>query len=195
MNNSSKLLFAALSLVACACTHAASTPAPVEITPMTYDSTVNDFVPARLNGACPINILHISDRRFNKESIGADSLIPAGATEPWLNGGLDMLKAYGFTVQHGEIPVPTALNLDVNLIRAYTWYGQMRINGMVALDVDLMTTAGQRTEKYRSLGSKTNMWGSKSEHVTALNYALNHTVHQMAQSLAAECAQRKLALQ
>jgi hypothetical protein len=194
MSHSISLLIASLSLAVCTCTHAASTPVTAEITPMTYDSTVNDFVPAKLKDACLINILHVADRRFNRESIGTDSAIPTSAPEPWLNSGLDMLTAYGFTVQHGDVPVPTALNLDVRLIRAYTWYGQMRINGMVALDVDLMTAAGQRSEKYRSLGSKSNMWGSKSEHVTALNYALNGTLHQMAQALATECAQRKFAL-
>lgn len=194
MKNSSKFLFAAVSLAACAGVHAAST-APVEITPMIYDSAVNDLVPAKLKGACPINILQVSDQRFSKQSIGAEFPIQASATEPWIERGLDMLNAYGFTVQRGKTSVPGALNLDVRLIRAYTWYGQMRINGMVALDVDLATGAGRRTEKYRALGSKTNMWNSKSEHVTALNYAFNHTLHQMAQSLAAECTQRKLALQ
>lgn len=109
MNNSSKFLFAAISLAACAGVHAASTSAPVETTPMTYDSTVNDLVPAKLDGACPINILHISDRRFSKESIGAELSIQTSATEPWIDTGLDALKAYGFTVQRGETPVPTAL--------------------------------------------------------------------------------------
>ena len=195
MNNLSKFLFAALSLASCAGVHAAATSAPVEITPMTYDSTVNDLAPVKLNGACPINIMHVSDQRFSKESISAEFPVQASAAEPWLDSGLDMLKAYGFTIQRGQTPVPTALNLDVRLIRAYTWYGQMRINGMVALDVDLMTTTDRRMEKYRALGSKSNMWNGKSEHVTALNYAFNHTLHQMAQSLAAECAQRKLAFQ
>lgn len=195
MNNSSKFLLAAVSLAACAGVHAASTPAAVEITPMTYDGTVNDLVPAKLNGACAINIMHISDQRFSKESISAEFPVQASAAEPWIDSGLDSLKAYGFTIQRAQTPVPNALNLDVRLIRAYTWYGQMRINGMVALDVDLMTAADRRMEKYRALGSKSNMWNGKSEHVTALNYAFNHTLHQMAQSLATECAQRKLASQ
>lgn len=195
MNHSSKFLFAAICLAACAGAHAASTAVPAEITPMTYDATVSDLAPANLKGACRVNLLHISDNRFSKESIGAEFAVQTSAVEPWIDSGLDMLKAYGFTVQRGETPVPAALNLDVRLIRAYTWYGQMRINGMVAFDVDLMSAAGRHTEKYRALGSKTNMWNGKSEHVTALNYAFNHTLHQLAQSLAAECTQRKLALQ
>jgi hypothetical protein len=197
MNNSSKFLFAALASAACAGTQAASAPAslPEEITPMAYDGTVSDLVPAKLDGACTLNILRVSDRRFNQESIGAEFPVQATAPEPWVDSGLNRLKSYGFTVLRGEQPVPAALNLDVRLIRAYTWYGQMRINGMVAMDVDLINANAQSTEKYRALGSKSNMWNGKSEHVTALNYALNHTIHQMAQSLAAVCTQHKLVQQ
>lgn len=186
------LVAATLGLAACALAQAAAVPA--ELTPMTYSDTVSDTVPSILPGACRVNVLRVTDGRFGKESIGIDAPIRASAPEPWVDTGLDRLKAYGFTVQHNATPVAGALNLDVRLIRAFTWLGHMRINGMVALDVDLDGGAGKRSEKYRALGSKTNMWGAKDEYVTALNYALNHTVYQMAQSLAQQCVANKLAL-
>lgn len=183
-------LLVAVCLLASAGAHAAQEP-----TTMAYDSGPNDLSVTRLPHACLINIRQVSDERFNKESISAETPVPASAPEPWVNSGLDGLKAYGFNLQRSSQLVPTALNLDVRLIRAFTWFGEMRINGMVALDVDLATADGSRLQKYRAFGSKTNMANSDSEHVTALNYAFNHTLHEMAQSLAAECSQRKLALQ
>lgn len=183
-------LLAAILLLVGAGAHAA--PAP---TTMTYDSGPNDLSVARLPHACLINIRQVTDERFNKESISTDTPVSTSALEPWVNSGLDGLTAYGFNVQHSSQLVPAALNLDVRLIRAFTWLGDMRINGMVALDVDLAAADGKRLQKYRAFGSKTNMAGSNSEHVTALNYALNHTLYEMAQSLAAECGQSKLAMQ
>lgn len=162
-------------------------------TPLVYDSTVNDTVPAATAGACPINIVSITDNRFSKEGMGADTPIVTDSPEPWLSTGLDTLKAYGYTVQHSSTPVPNALNLDVKLIRSYSWYGHMRINGMVAVDVLVGSPDGAKLRKFRAAGSKTNMMGATSEHITALNYALNHMVNQMAAGLASECAARKLA--
>jgi uncharacterized lipoprotein YajG len=89
--------------------------------------------------------------------------------------------------------VANALNLDVRLIRAYSWLGPMRINGMVAIDVLVASPDGAKVRKFRASGSKTNMMSANSEHVTALNQALNHMVNQMAVALASECAGAKLA--
>jgi hypothetical protein len=187
MRTSHKLLIAALSLASCGLVHGAN-----EVTPMTYSASVSDVNATNLAPACAINIVQVSDQRFNKESIGAEYPIVASAPEPWIISGLDNLKAYGFTVQVSDKPVAEAINLNVKLIRAYTWFGHMRINGMVAFDVDMASGAGQRTEKFRAAGSKTNMWGAKDEHVTALNYAFNHAMHKMATALQLECAQAKL---
>ncbi|MFZ6760825.1 hypothetical protein ACO0K9_26760 [Undibacterium sp. Ji50W] len=184
-------LFAAISLAAC--TARASTEL-VDITPLTYNASVSDRVPAVLAATCPISIVQVSDQRFSKESISAEFPIAASAPEPWIDSGLDRLKSYGFTVQRSAQPVPNALNLNVRLIRAYTWYGQMRINGMVAFDIDVASANGQHTEKFRALGSKTNMWNGKDEHVTALNYAFNHAMHKVAQVLQEECARAKLTM-
>lgn len=186
-------LLATLSLAFCASARAAAEP--VEITPMAYEENVSDVPAAKLPAACAINIIQVTDQRFSKESIGAEFPVVASAPEPWITSGLDSLKTYGFTVQRNSQPVANAVNLNVRLIRAYTWYGPMRINGMVAMDVDVMGNNGQRTEKFRATGSKSNMWNGKSEHVTALNYALNHTLYKMAQSLQNECTHSKLALQ
>jgi hypothetical protein len=189
MKPSTILLIAALSLATGSA--AIATPASNEITPLTYDSSVSDIAPVKLTGTCMINIVRISDERFNKESIGAEFPIVSSPSEPWIESGFDRLKEYGFPVQRSAVPVANAINLNVRLIRAYTWFGNMRINGMVAIDIDMASSA-QHSEKFRATGSKTNMWNAKSEHVTALNYALNHTMHKMAQALQSQCTQAKL---
>lgn len=165
----------------------------VEITRLTNDSNATDTLPVKLNGACTINVTRFSDGRFSKESIGTEFAIPSSAVEPWIEGGLNRLKEYGFVVQQNPVPVSNAINLDVRLIRAYTWLGNMRINGMVAFDINRgnMEQGGQ---KFRATGSKTNMMNAKTEHVTALNYALNHTIHKLALSLQTQCLQGKSAL-
>lgn len=184
------LIMALLGIGACTAS-AASTP--TEITPFTYDASVSDVTPTLLTSNCRVNVVHVADHRFRKDGIGAEFPVVTGPSEPWLNSGLERLKEYGFKVQRSDKPLPDAINLNVRLIRAYTWYGQMRINGMVAFDVEVATPAGPRSEKFRSTGSKTNMWNGKGEHVTALNYAFNHAMHKMAQSLKQDCAQVKVA--
>lgn len=186
------LLIAALLLATG--TTAIAKPATNDITPLTYDSSVSDISPVKLTGTCTVNITNISDGRFSKESIGAEFPIESSPSEPWVGSGLERLKEYGFTVQRSAAPTANAINLNVRLIRAYTWFGNMRINGMVALDVD-MNVPEQPAMKFRSTGSKTNMWNAKSEHVTALNYAFNHTMHKLALALQTQCSQSKLATQ
>jgi hypothetical protein len=188
-----KTLFASLAIGTLAAS-AALAAAPVELTPLTYDAVTSDVTPVKQPGACQINVVHVADERFGKDGIGADFPVATSPTDPWLSSGLDSLKAYGFTVQHTGAPIPNAINLDVKLIRAYTWFGHMRINGMVAVDVDMASPAGAKSQKFRAAGSKSNMWGAKTEHVTALNYAINSMVQKMAMSLQSECMQAKLAL-
>lgn len=191
---SARILIAAL-LAACsaAALAAPETAPPTQLVSLAYDAGVNDKAPAMLPGACRINVVGISDNRFSREGMGADAPIRTGAPEPWIGAGLANLKQYGYTVQQGAGPAPDALNLDVKLIRAYSWFGNMRINGMVAVDVSIASPEGTRSRKFRASGSKTNMMGADSEHVTALNYALNHMVHEMAAGLASECAGLKVA--
>lgn len=159
-----------------------------EKTPLVFDASVSDATPALRKDACKLNILGISDERFSKGGIGTDSPVTTEAPQAWVGTGLESLKAYGYTVGRSSAPVAGALNLDVRLIRAYTWLGHMRINGMVAADVTLVSPSGSRTRKFRASGSKSNMMNANSEHVTALNYAFNHMVHQMAAGLSSECA-------
>jgi hypothetical protein len=165
---------------------------PTEITPLVYEPASTDVQAQRQAGACTINIMHIADARPMKESIGVDTAIPSGPTEPWLSASFDSLKLYGFTLTHADTPQPQAVNLDVALIRAYSWFGPMRINGMVAVDVALNSPQGVLKEKFRATGSKTNMWNAKTEHVTALNYALNAMIFNMAPVLKHHCELAKL---
>ncbi|NHZ61144.1 hypothetical protein [Massilia genomosp. 1] len=157
---------------------------------LNYEAASSDVVAKPVAGACAINIVSISDQRPTKDGIGADFPVPTDSPEPFVSASLDALKEYGFTVSHSKTAVPQAVNLDVRLIRAYTLFGHMRINAMVALDV---TAQGAAQEKFRATGSKANMWGAQSEHVTALNYATNTMLASMAPALAAHCGKAGIA--
>lgn len=179
----------ACSLAAMPAAHAATD----DTTALGYEPLSTDVTAVPLAGACAINIMRISDQRFTKDGVGVDSPVRTTAPATWIGASLDSLKAYGFTVQHNATPVPAAINLEVNLIRAYTWFGNMRINGMVAIDVTQPSMPDASAEKFRAAGSKTNMWGANSEHVTALNFAVNNMLHAMAPALQKRCQEAKLA--
>lgn len=181
------LVLAAAVAPACA----APRKAPV----LVFDAKATDLGTKPQPGACRINITGIADRRFGKDGMGTDRPLPTETPERWISAGLDTLKSYGYTVEHSPTPVPGALNLDVGIIRSYSWFTHIRINGMVALDVTLAGQDGAAPRKFRGTGSLTNMAGADAEQVMALNYALNHTVNQMAAGLASDCAALKVAAQ
>lgn len=170
--------------------------AAADVVPLAYDAATADQPPAVLKGACEINILTASDQRNNKETIGWQFTIPqegAGDAVSWMNAGLDSLKAYGFKVQRSSTSVSGAVNLNVRLIRAYTWPANMRINGTVAMDVGVVKADGsEEVFKVRANGSKTNMAASQGEFVTALNYAANNAYGSLAANLQSRCANSKI---
>ncbi len=160
-----------------------------------YEANAVETAPAPLPSACSINIVSIADKRNNVDSINADYPISAGEPLSWIGTGLGSLKAYGYGVQQNATPLANAVNLDVELIRSYTWFGNMRINAMVAMDVGVTPAGGERKVlKFRASGSKVNMWGATSEHLTALNYAFNNLMNKMAATLQAACTESKLAV-
>ncbi len=164
-----------------------------ELLTLTYDAATYDKAPILYPSACTINLIEVSDQRNNKETIGTSvTALHAGESLTWLNAGLDNLKAYGFKVQRGSAPVGGAVNLNVRLIRAYTWAGGMRINGTVAVDLGVLQTDGrEEVIKVRAAGSKANMMGAKSEFLTALNYAANNAYGSMASTLQGMCSRNK----
>jgi hypothetical protein len=173
-----------------------SQAAAVDVVPLAYDAATFDQPPAVLKGACNINILTASDQRNNKETIGWIFTVPqegAGDAVSWMNDGLANLKAYGYRVQRSATPVSGAVNVNVRLIRAYSWPANMRINGTVALDVGVVKADGsEELVKIRANGSKANMMGSQSEFVTALNYAANNAYGSLAANLQPHCASSKI---
>lgn len=186
---SATYIAAALSV----CTLSALPAFAAERTVLTFDPGTSDVRAAPLAGACAINVMQVSDQRFTKDGVGVDTPILTEPPQAWVASSFDSLAAYGFTVQHSAKPVPTAVNLNVNLIRAYTWFGNMRINGMVAVDVGFPAKADTPVEKFRAAGSKANMMGATSEHVTALNYAANNMIGKLAPALLKHCKDVKLA--
>jgi hypothetical protein len=161
---------------------------------MAYEATAVDVVPVPLPSACAVNIASVTDQRNNMESISADRSLPSQGAVTWVKSGLDNLKVYGYRVQQNPTPMPDAVNVDVQLIRSYTWFGNMRINGTVAMDVGITPVGGARqVQKFRALGSKTNVWGAPSEHLTTLNYAFNNLSSKLAVALQSACAGAKTA--
>ncbi|MQA20689.1 hypothetical protein [Rugamonas rivuli] len=185
-----KLKQIVLPALLAAAVHAPAAQA-VENAVLAYDAATRDTPPVRYPNACAINLLSVTDGRNNKETIG-NAVIPIVAGEPltWLNGGLDNLAAYGFKVQHSPTPVAGAVNLDISLIRAYTFHAGMRINGTVAMDMGVLRSGKRDVVKVRAAGSKANMMNSTSEFVTALNYALNNATGSMAFTLKSLCSDK-----
>jgi hypothetical protein len=185
-------IVAALAACACAALPSASA-APDERITLKHQRT-NMFVrAARIADTCTLNIMQISDGRFYKDGVGLDRSIPTEPPQPWVASSLETLAEYGFTVHHSETPLPAAINLNVSLIRAYTWMGDSRINGMVAVDVTLPQLPGAPVEKFRSTSSTINMRNANSEYVDTLNFALNDIVAKMALALQKRCQNAGLA--
>ena len=119
----------------------------------------------------------LTDSRFNKETVGSDfkPLLSADPT-PWMRDALRNLKAHGFAVQDSG-----GLQVDASLTRAYVWTASMRINAMVAMDVEFVRPSGEKSRaKYRAFGGKTNVWGATDEFMTTLNYAMNNLLEKIA---------------
>jgi hypothetical protein len=141
--------------------------------------------------------MNIQDARRSRLNVGVDMPIAAEAPEPWVKASIDSLKQFGFKIQHNKAPTANALNLDVRLIRAYTWISALRANAMVAIEVDITSPQGSITEKYRAYDSveKISMFNPKSEHIAALNLAANSMAIRLAESLHKQCSVAKLAAQ
>ena len=156
---------------------------------MKYDATVYDSAPVKLAGACTVNVMSVRDQRMNTETIGNEfTPIAADNVASWASTALDSLSAFGYKVIRHPAPQANAVNVGIDLHRAYTFHGPMRINGVVAFDLGVADGAGAvRTVKLRHLGSKSNMAGMTSEYVTALNYAVNGLVGKLARALEKEC--------
>lgn len=103
-----------------------------------------------------------------------------------MGDALRNLKAHGYAVQD---PAPGAIGIRANLTRSYVWTASLRINAMVALDVEYQRPNGTPVAaKYRAYGSKTNMWGATDEFMTTLNYALNNVLLKVAADLQKACS-------
>jgi hypothetical protein len=180
-----------MPLVALLC--AALSPAvamAAEKVTLVYEPQTADNTPRRLvSSTCTVALAPVQDGRNNRETIGHEwEAIVADGAVPWVTAAADRLKAYGFDVVETSTPPAGSIGLAPTLIRAYTFHGPMRINGMVALDSRLTLPNGQvEQRKFRASGNKANMAGSASEYVTALNYAINNLMDNVAQQLAPLC--------
>ncbi len=158
---------------------------------MEYDATTFEVPPAPLPGACRIAIGTVTDARQNMESVGTEfKPLLSGDAVPWVKAGLNNLSAFGFTVQNGAAPAG-AVVVNASLFRSYTWHGQMRINGAVAMKVDFVTLSGQQiNRKYRVSVSKNNWAGATAEYMTTLNMGLSSVVGKLALDLQDMCSNK-----
>jgi len=158
---------------------------------MKYDSAVHEHIPAPLPGACTIIVGKISDDRPNKETVGNEfRTLLSGDLKPWITEALNNLTAYGFKVIRSDDAQQNANAITVNadLYRSYSWNGPMRINGMVAMEVEYIRAGAEPTKhKIRAFAGKTNWAGATSEYMTALNFAMNNVLDKLAKELEGVC--------
>jgi hypothetical protein len=161
-----------------------------EAVSMAYDPKMTDHPPARIAGACALTVTAVADARNNKETVGSDfKAILSKDPVPWVNAAMGGLNDWGYRVTSAAQPAPGAAAVNASLVRAYTFHGPMRINGVVAMDLRITTPSGRQIDrKYRALGSKTNMWSATSEYMDTLNYAMNALLAQLAADLKEVCA-------
>lgn len=169
---------------------AAGTAAAQDAVSMTYDPTLFEVPAAKLPGACGVTVTAVADRRNNTETVGSEfKPVLSRDPVPWVDAALKALSSWGYTVTLAPSARPGDVAVEASLIRAYTFHGPMRINGVVAMDTHITTPAGKRIDrKYRAFGSKTNMMGATSEYMDTLNYAINDLVAKLANDLKEFCA-------
>lgn len=179
----------AMALALMLCGTAAAQPVPDESArvSMKYSADEMGHPAVRLSGTCPVAVLGVSDLRPNKETIGYDfKALLSGDPAPWMGDALRNLGAHGFAVQD---PGPGAIGIRATLTRAYVWTASLRINAMVAMELEFRRPDGAAvTAKYRAFGSKTNMWGATDEFMTTLNYAMNNVLLKVAADLQKACS-------
>lgn len=180
---------AAALAAALACGAALAQPVPDESARVSMKFSADDMGhPAvRLSGTCPVSVVEVADQRPNKETVGYDfKALLSGDPVPWVGDALRNLKAHGFAVQD---PGPGAVGIRARLTRSYVWTASLRINAMVALEVEYQRpNAAPVAAKYRAFGSKTNMWGATDEFMTTLNYAMNNVLLKVAADLQKACS-------
>lgn len=179
---------AAAAALAVACGTALAQPVPDESARVSMKYSADDVGhPAtRLSGTCPVAVVAVADQRPNRETVGYDfKALLSGDPVPWVDDALRNLKAHGFAVQD---PAPGVIGIRANLTRAYVWTASLRINSMVALELEYQRPGGMPARaKYRAFGSKTNMWGATDEFMTTLNYAMNNLLLKVAADLQKAC--------
>ena len=186
----SRTTFPAVTIaLALACGGANAQPVPDESSRVSMKYSAEDMGhPAvRLSGACPVAVVAVADQRPNKETVGYDfKALLSGDPVPWVGDALRNLKAHGFAVQD---PAPGVIGIRAKLTRSYVWTASLRINSMVALDLEYQRPNGTPVAaKYRAFGSKTNMWGATDEFMTTLNYAMNNLLLKVAADLQKACS-------
>lgn len=154
-----------------------------------YEAETSESTPSTRVSDCPVFLGEMSDARNNRETIGHEfQAIVADGVPAWASASFDRLNAHGFTLLRDGTPPANSIRIKPALIRAYTFHGPMRINGIVAFDTQIILPDGRNEHlKLRAAGSKTNMAGSTGEYVTTLNYAVNNAMDQLASMLTPFC--------
>jgi hypothetical protein len=162
------------------------TASAVEVAEMTYRPDV-DLSPRPLVQNCAVKVV-LGDGRTNRDTIGRIDVtesVVAGDVLPWLGAVVDRLNVYGYTVVHGA-PDRGAVNIEVRLTRAYTFFVPGHLGGMLAVEV---TVPGRTApvKLRRAMLRPWRNWGGASNHVAALNRAADGVVDDLAKALKPSC--------
>jgi hypothetical protein len=118
----------------------------------------------------------------------------SGPVTAWVDTGMKNLTSFGAQVipESDLTGAAKTISLQPSVLYSYLWYGPIRINATVVMNVDYTLPSGEKIQRsYRVNGSKVNWAGTDSEHVTTLNYALNGALMKIDQELRNLCANNK----
>lgn len=169
------------------------------IDPLTvgYEADAFDTPPQSRNLECAISLKPAHDMRVNKETFGATYLnfkpILSGPVTAWVDAGMKNLAAFGAPLVPDNDPAGTAksITLQPSILYSYLWYGPIRINATVVINIDYTLPSGEKVQRiYRANGSKVNWAGTDGEHITTLNYALNGALAKIDQELRNLCTNK-----
>jgi len=160
-----------------------------DVADLTFTPPEGEPAPRQLVRDCVVNIVGIADARNNRETIGRfarGGSVRAGDALPWLGASLERLAAYGYAVERSAAPRAGAVNIDVRLTRAYTFYWWPQMGGTVALEVALPGTAAPL--KLRQMGFRgAGNWDGAQQHVKALNLGADRVIETLAAALKPAC--------
>ncbi len=136
---------------------------------------------------CNYLLSDISDKRQNKETIGARFSYPlvVNGVEQWLDKAQ---QDFNKKALQEEIKAAKSITLRPSLTRLYSYAESMNLHGVSALSVDFLE--GERlieTRKYRGNGAVVNWANGVSEYHDVVNLSLHYALSAVKKDLSSVC--------